>query len=183
MQSQRAVARKSSAVSVTALTTLVFLLAGCSEEGQKRDYTVPDSLCGTVIDSEALASILPGGRKITVRDRSYSGSNGCEVIVDNKLIVTATQTWMEEGRTTAFIAARQSLDTLDKTAENGRFVYSGNEAFGKTRDCVDTEYKQELYTVIQADGAEHRDAEAMKRLIVSFTEAVEKSADCKAGAE
>ncbi|MFC4507941.1 MULTISPECIES: hypothetical protein [Streptomyces] len=183
MKSHRSTSRNSSTVSAAALTTLVFLVTGCSDDGEKREYTVPDTLCGTAVDSEALAPFLPGGNKITVRDRSYSGSRGCEVIVDDKLIVTTSQMWMEENRTTSFVAARQSLDTLDKSAEDGRFVYSGNEAFGKTLDCVDTKYKQELYTVIQADGTKNRDAEAMKRLILSFTESVEESAECTAGAQ
>lgn len=61
-------------------------------------------------------------------------------------------------------------------------MYSGFEAFGKTRGCVDTRYKQELYTVVQAEGSKHRDAEAMKHLILAFTGEIEKSAECTAGA-
>lgn len=183
MNSHRTAARKSGAVSATTLTLLVVLLAGCGDEGQKREYAVPDTLCGTAVDTDALSPFLPAGKEITVRDRSYSGSKGCEVVVDDKLVMTTTQLWMQEGTTTSLVAARQSLDDPDRSAGNGRFVYSGYEAFGKTRTCVDTEYKQELYTVIQAEGSERRDSEGMKRLIMSFTDEVEKSADCKAGAE
>ncbi|MFH0172896.1 hypothetical protein [Streptomyces cacaoi] len=185
-ESHRATARKVHRVhrvSVTALTSLVILLAGCSSDGQEREYAVPGTLCGTAVETDALSPFLPAGREITVKDRSYSGSKGCEVIVDDKLIMTTTQMWTDEGTTTALFAAQQSLDTPDKSTEDGRFVYSGFEAFGKTRGCVDTKYKQELYTVIQAEGSKHRDAEAMKRLILSFTGSVEKSAECKAGAE
>ncbi|QJT04512.1 hypothetical protein G9272_32930 [Streptomyces asoensis] len=185
-ESHRATARKVHRVhrvSVTVLTSLVILLAGCSSDGREREYAVPGTLCGTAVETDALSPFLPAGREITVKDRSYSGSKGCEVIVDNKLIVTTTQIWMQEGTTTAFVAARQSLDDPDHTAENGRFVYSSYEAFGKTRTCVDTKYKQELFTVIRAEGSKHGDAEAMKRLILSFTGSVEKSAECKAGAE
>ncbi|WP_405627142.1 hypothetical protein OG933_12895 [Streptomyces sp. NBC_00016] len=183
MKSHRPTARKSSTVSIAALTILVFLLAGCGEEEQKREYAVPGTLCGTTVDRDDLAPFLPAGRKITVKERSYSGSKGCQVIVDDKLIMTTTQMWMEEGTTTALFAARQSFDTPDKSTENGRFVYSGFEAFGKTRGCVDTRYKQELYTVVQAEGSRHRDAEAMKHLILAFTGEIEKSAECTAGAE
>ncbi|GAB7104860.1 hypothetical protein JCM4814A_31740 [Streptomyces phaeofaciens JCM 4814] len=181
MKTHRTIARKSSAAWATILAA-AFLLVACSGEEQKREYALPDTLCGTAVDRDALAPFLPTGSKIAVKDKSYSGSKGCQVVVDKKLIVTSAQMWMEEGRTTAFVAARQSLSTLDETAEDGRFVYSGNEAFGKTRGCVDTKYKQELYTVIQAEGSEYKDAKAMKRLIISFTEAVEKSAECTAGA-
>ncbi|MFF0596658.1 hypothetical protein [Streptomyces antibioticus] len=161
---------------------IVPLLAGCGEGGPERAYVVPDALCGTAVDGDALASFLPGGREIAVKEKSSSGHERCQVIVDGKLIVTTGQMWAEAGRTTAFTAARQSIGALDEAAEGGRFVYSGNEAFGKTHGCVDAEYEQELYTVIQADGSKRRDADAMKRLIVSFTEAVEESAVCTAGA-
>ncbi|MGW6927182.1 hypothetical protein ACWGA9_38965 [Streptomyces sp. NPDC054950] len=183
MKSHRTTARKSSAVSVAALTILVFPVAGCGEEEQKREYAIPGTLCGTTVDRDDLTPFLPAGRKITVKETSYSGSNGCQVIVDDKLIMTTTQMWMEEGTTTALFAARQSLDTPDKSTENGRFVYSGFEAFGKTRDCVDTKYQQALYTVIQAEGSKHRDPEAMKHLILAFTGEIEKSAECTTGAE
>ncbi|MFJ9716345.1 hypothetical protein ACIRPQ_10450 [Streptomyces sp. NPDC101213] len=164
------------------LTTLTLLITGCGDEEQNRDYAIPHTLCGTAVDSDDLALFLPAGQKITVKDRSYPGSKGCQVIVDGVLIVTTVQMWIEEGKTTAFVAARQSFDTPDRSADSGRFRYSGHEAFGKTRDCLDTKYRQELYAVIQASGSKYRDPEAMKRLIVSFTKEVEESDECTAGA-
>ncbi|WP_051858481.1 hypothetical protein [Streptomyces cellulosae] len=131
---------------------------------------------------EALTPFLPAGHKITVKDNSYSGTKGCQVIVDNKLILTTSQMWRAEGKTTAYTAARESLEALDHSADGGRFRYSDYEAFGKTRNCVDTKYKQELYTTIQAEGSKYRDTEAMKRLIVSFTKEVEGSVECTASA-
>ncbi|GAA4963265.1 hypothetical protein GCM10023238_33360 [Streptomyces heliomycini] len=71
---------------------------------------------------------------------------------------------------------------MEETADDGRYVYSDWQAFGKTEDCVDEKYEQELYTGIQAYGSDHRDADAMKRLIVSFTKEVEKSDECDEGA-
>ncbi|MFF3207299.1 hypothetical protein [Streptomyces sp. NPDC002962] len=183
MKSDRTTVRKSGTVCIAALTILAFLQTGCSEEDQKREYAVPGTLCGAAVDRDDLAPFLPAGRKIVVKGRFYSGSKGCEVIVDGKLIMTTTQMWMGEGTTTALFAARQSLDSPDKSTEDGRFVYSGFEAFGKTRSCVDTRYKQELFTIIQAEGSTYREAEAMRRLILAFTGEIEKSAECTAGAE
>ncbi|MFD5838348.1 hypothetical protein ACFWHV_33070 [Streptomyces collinus] len=164
------------------LTTLTLALTGCGGDEQQREYTIPSTLCGTAVDRDTLAPFLPPGHKITVKDKSYSGAKGCQVTVDNKLIFTTNQLWLEEGNTTAFVAARQSLDIPGHSAESGRFRYSGYEAFGKTRGCVDTKYKQELYATMQASGSKHRDAEAMKRLIISYTKEVEKSPECTAGA-
>ncbi|MEW2809805.1 hypothetical protein AB0929_22270 [Streptomyces massasporeus] len=182
MKPVRTMFRKYNLISVATLTTLIFTLAGCGGDEKKREYTVPNNLCGISVDSDTLAPFLPPGRKITVQDKSYSGAKGCQVTVDNKLIFITNQVWLEEGRTTAFVAARQSLDRTSHSAESGRFRYSEYEAFGKTRACIDTKYKQELYTIMQASGSKHRDAEAMKRLIISYTKGVEKSAECTAGA-
>ncbi|MFF8230765.1 hypothetical protein [Streptomyces caelestis] len=182
MKPDRTTSRKSSLISAAALTALAFALTGCGGDDQQREYAIPSTLCGTAVDSDTLAPFLPSGHKITVRNKSYSGTKGCQVIVDNKLIFTTTQVWLEEGSTTAFVAARQSLDMPSHSAEAGRFRYSGYEAFGKTRGCVDAKYKQELYTIMQASGSKHRDTEAMKRLIISYTKGVEKSDECTAGA-
>jgi len=169
-------------VAAAAFVTLLSMIAisGCSE-AEKREYATPRSLCGTAIDTDEIAPFLPSGRNITVRDDSYTAIKGCEVIVDKKLVISTTQAWLEKGRTTAYFAAGQTLDTPKNSVNEGRFRYSGNEAFGKTQGCVDTRYKQELYTAVQAQGSDHRDADAMKRLIISYTKEVEKSAECTAG--
>ncbi|MFF4660202.1 hypothetical protein [Streptomyces sp. NPDC001381] len=176
-------AKYRAAAAITLATALATLLIGCAGEEEKREYAVPSNLCGITVNSEDLAPFLPAGKDISVRDKSYAGAKGCQVAVDKKLILTTAQTWLEEGRTTAYFAARQSFDTPEQSADEGRFRYSGNQAFGKTQKCVDAKYKQELYTAIQAEGSEHKDAQAMKRLIVVYTEEVEDSAECKAGAE
>ncbi|MFF8322462.1 hypothetical protein ACF06V_35590 [Streptomyces bobili] len=167
---------------VGGLAALVLLLAACGNDDQKRDYAIPHALCDMTVDSEALARILPGGHEIIAKDRSYPGTKGCQVIVDGVLIVTAVQMWVEEGRTAASVAADQSFGTLDRSAKEGRYQYSGHEAYGKTQGCVDTKYKQELYAVIQAPSSKRSDLDAMKRLIVSFTKSVEESAECTSGA-
>ncbi|WP_151772437.1 hypothetical protein [Streptomyces abyssomicinicus] len=102
--------------------------------------------------------------------------------MDGKLAVRTVQKWWQGGRDTAYYLRSQTLDRVEETAEEGRFVYSGWQGFGRTEDCVDAKYEQELYTGIQAYGSDHRDAEAVKRLIVSFTAEVEKSEGCDARA-
>jgi hypothetical protein len=157
-------------------------LSGCSGDEAKREYAIPRTLCGIAIDSDDLTPFLPTGKKITVQGTSGGGINRCKVIVDGKIVATTTQAWLEDGRTTAYFATGQALDTLNHSADGDRFRYSGNEAFGKTRNCVDTKYEQELYAAVQISGSKHHDADAMKRLIISYTSQVEQSAECSAGA-
>jgi hypothetical protein len=158
-------------------------MSGCGGDEQKREYAVPRTLCGTKIDSATLTPFFPPGRKITVRNHSYTGIGvkGCQVVVDNNVVLSTTQAWLEKGKTTAYFAAGQTLQDPDRSASGGRFLYSGNQSFGKTQGCVDAKYQEELYTAVQAEGSKHKDADAMKRVIVSYTDTVEKSAECTAG--
>lgn len=124
---------------------------------------------------------MPTGKEISIKEKSYSGVKNCEVVVDDKPIVATTLAWLEEGKTTAYFSAGQGLEAPEHSAEAGRFRFSDSKAFGKTQDCVDRRHKQELYTAVQAQGSEHRDADAMKRLIASFTKEIEASETCTAG--
>ncbi|CAL9293750.1 hypothetical protein ABZ568_32365 [Streptomyces olindensis] len=166
---------------VAAISVLAAAMSACDSNESARDYAVPKKLCGVAVDAGDLEPFLPNGKGITVRDKSGGGTKVCEVVVDNKLALRATQAWVEEGKTTAYFASSQSLKAPEHSAEEERFRYSGNEAFGKTDGCVDERHGQELYTAVQAQGSDHSDAEAMKRLITAYTSEVEASAACKAG--
>ncbi|MEV5551765.1 hypothetical protein AB0L35_37510 [Streptomyces sp. NPDC052309] len=158
-------------------------VAGCSSEKPERDYAVPDDLCGTPVSAKELTPFLPAGKQIKVSEEDHAGTKICNVVVDGTLVLTATQAWVAQGKTTAYFLAGQTLEEIKHSADSGRFRFSGNESFGKTRNCTDRRYKQELYVALQAQGSEHSDADAMKRLITSYTERVEESAACTAGSQ
>ncbi|MEU6808720.1 hypothetical protein ABZ920_06865 [Streptomyces sp. NPDC046831] len=166
------------AVAVAVLAVLVPMVTGCGADEETRDYSVPDTLCGTQVDTKELTPFLPPGKKLSVKPRVTASATWCDVSVDGKLAVRTVQKWWQGGRDTAYFVRSQTLDRVEKTADAGRYVYSGTQAFGKTEACVDEKYKQELYTGVQAYVSDHKDADAMKRLIVSFTKAVEKSDAC-----
>ncbi|WP_157877976.1 hypothetical protein [Streptomyces torulosus] len=154
------------------------MVSGCSGGESKREYKVPRALCGIAVDRSDLTAFLPVGKNISVTSDSGIDWRRCNVVVDNTSVVNVTQFWLEKGRTTAYFARGQTLDDPKESMEGGRFLYSGYEAFGKTKSCVDKKYGQELYTAVQAQGSKHRDADAMKRLILAYTREVEKSAAC-----
>ncbi|MFM9444502.1 hypothetical protein [Streptomyces acidiscabies] len=103
------------------------------------------------------------------------------MIIDNKVVATTVREWVAQGKVTSYFVSMQTLDAVDKSEEDGRYLYSGSQAFGKTRTCKDSRYKQELYTSIQFWDAKNEDADSMKRLIVDFTDKIEKMAECAAG--
>ncbi|MFJ5264638.1 hypothetical protein ACIQAC_29690 [Streptomyces sp. NPDC088387] len=113
-------------------------------------------------------------------DSDGSGIKSCDMVVDKTLAVTTTQAWIEEGKDTAYFAAGLTLEKLEHSDDDGQIRYTGNEAFGKTRTCVDK--KQELYVAVQAQGSKHRDSDAMKQLIEAYINEVQRSDECKDGA-
>ncbi|WP_432053822.1 hypothetical protein [Streptomyces sp. bgisy022] len=139
---------------------------------------MPSTLCGVRVDAEELTPFLPPGEKLTVTPQVRPSSTWCDLRVDGTLAVRTVQKWWQGGRDTAYFLRSQTLEEVTESAEKGRFVYSGTQGFGKTKRCVDEKYGQELYTGFQAYASDHEDAEAMKRLIVSFTERVERSDAC-----
>lgn len=161
------------------LAVLAATVTGCGADKETRDYSVPGTLCGIRFDTKELTPFLPPGKKLSVKPDVTPSATWCDVSVDGKLAVRTVQKWWQGGRDTAYFLRSQTLERVEKTADAGRYVYSDNQAFGKTKDCVDEKYKQELYTGVQAYGSDHEDADAMKRLIVSFTERVEKSDACE----
>ncbi|MFH9733495.1 hypothetical protein [Streptomyces sp. NPDC017260] len=166
-------------VTIIALT----LVTACSSQEQDRDYAVPDSLCGTSVNAEEITPFLPAGKSIEVTKEEHYATEICKVVVDETLILTATQAWVGQGKTTAYFASGQTLETPKLSAESGRYRFSGNEGFGKTRSCVDREHKQELYVALQFQGSKHSDSDAIEQLVTAYTEKVEDSSACTAGAQ
>jgi hypothetical protein len=169
--------RASSARAAFAVSILLLSLSGCSENEQEAKYSPPRFLCGIAVDTEALAKFLPAGKKVSTKATATSPqATRCSVSVDGKRIVYTAQEWWNNMSVLNF-AQGLTLDKLDHQTDDGRFAYSGNEAFGKTEGCHSSR-GQVLYTAVQAAGSKHSDAEAMKKLITTYTEAVEKSRAC-----
>lgn len=89
--------------------------------------------------------------------------------------------WLTSSSTAYFVGG-QADSRLDREAEGGRFLYSGWEAFGKTRRCTHRKLPgSHIFTAFQMRSSDHRDADAMRHLIIGYTNAVEDTAICKEG--
>jgi hypothetical protein len=159
---------------------LLFTLSACSSGEPEREYATPKSLCGITVDPEELTDFLPPGKKVsTTATSSPPKATRCTVSVDGKKIIYITQEWWNDMSVLEF-AQGMTLDELDGRTDDGRFAYTGNQAFGKTEDCrKKSEGDQVLYTAIQATGSKHKNADAMKKMIANYTAAVEKSNACR----
>ncbi|CAL9293117.1 hypothetical protein [Streptomyces sp. SudanB182_2057] len=160
-----------------AVSVLLLTLASCSEDEPEREYSLPRTACGTTIDAEALAKFLPPGKKVSTEVTVASAkATRCAVSVDGKRVVYTAQEWWNDMSVLQF-AKGLTLDKVGQQTEDGRFAYSGNQAFGKTEGCRNSR-DQILYTAVLATDSEHSDAAAMKQLITKYTEAVQRSGAC-----
>ncbi|MGZ0202927.1 hypothetical protein ACNFR7_22405 [Streptomyces sp. RM1] len=177
----RAILRPVAAVSAAA--ALLVALCGCGGTKEKREYAVPRALCGIPVDSKTLTPFLPGGRTLTTKQKLSDGWGvRCEVRVDSHLAAQTSLQWLADAPNTTYFVGGQANSKLDHRAEGGRFLYSGWEAFGETRNCTSKKLLgARLFTAFQMYSAEHRDANAMKHLITDYTNAAEKTDTCASG--
>lgn len=92
------------AASAVTLAT-VGVLVGCSTSDEGKNYDVPESLCGTSLDSGTIVELLPPGNKIDVQENNPVPSRKrCQVNVDGKAALRVSQEWWEEGDTVVDVA-------------------------------------------------------------------------------
>ncbi|WP_159052395.1 hypothetical protein [Streptomyces longwoodensis] len=175
-------ARRRRLSAVAGAAVFLVALSACTgdQTEAEKDYVAPQSACGAPINAKALSGFLPSGKKVTVEATSQTGAaSKCAISVDGKLVVQTSWEWWNDMATFEF-ARGMTLDDPDKRTDDGRYLYSGYQAFGKATECEGGQRKdQVLFTAIQAVGTRHRDDTAMKQLIIDYTQAVEKSPMCR----
>ncbi|MFD6798411.1 hypothetical protein [Streptomyces cyaneofuscatus] len=171
------------AVSLSAVVALASTLSACSgDEPPKKAYTVPSSLCGITVDSALVKAALPGGDSLTSATvKPNGGTVRCNLSVDGKEALSLAHTWWTQGQTTATVAQGYA-DTDDGTlSDDLRFVHTGKAGVGKTvSSCkVSRQPDQDLYTVVQTRDSGVDDPDAIEKLLIAYTKAVEGSAACR----
>lgn len=164
---------------ITTGATLLLTLSACSGDQERRDYKIPRSLCGTEIDTAKFSAFLPSGEELTTKASTPTpNAKKCAVSVDGELIAQTSQEWWDNMSVQEF-ARGLTLDAQENQSKDGKYVYSGDQAFGKTTGCTSSKHpSQVLYTAIQFPGSEHRDADSMKEMITAYTKSVQESSSC-----
>ncbi|MER6021941.1 hypothetical protein [Streptomyces anulatus] len=170
-------------VSVSAAVALAATLSACSGDAPpKKAYTVPPSLCGTTVDPAQVKAVLPGGDSLTTATQKPNGGTiRCNLSVDGKLVLSLAQAWWSEGHTTAAVSQAYPGTDDGKLSDDLRFVHTGTAGVGKTvPSCKASEHpEQDLYITVETRDSGVDDPDAIEKLLVAYTKAVEGTAACK----
>lgn len=166
-------------VALTAAVVLGTALSGCSQE-EKREYALPESLCGAPVQPELLDSLLPPGKKVSARTQTPNGgTRRCSVTVDDKVALVAGQIWWDKDEGVSDVAAAHAKVSPGTVTGSGKYLYSGTGAVGRTEGCETSEHPgQALFATLQLYASGRSDKAAMKSLIADYTTSVEKSGAC-----
>ncbi|MFC9915157.1 hypothetical protein [Streptomyces sp. NPDC127197] len=166
----------------SALLAVFSMLVGCSGSGEKKEFQVPNALCGVAVDRNVVSELLPPGKQIEVEEKHpVHRRTECQVNVDGKAALIASQEWWEDSDSIVDVAASvPQLESAKLTDESNTYIHSGTGAVMKTKDCASPDHPDHtMYTALEvhADGVDN--ADATKRLITAYTQAIEDSDTCR----
>lgn len=171
------------AVSLSAAVALAVTLSACSGDGPpEKAYTVPASLCGITVEPALVEDVLPGGDSLTTATvKPNGGTVRCNLSVDGKEALSLAQAWWSRGQTTATVSGGYAHTDNGTLSEDERFVYTGRAGVGQTvSSCeVSEQPEQDLYIVVETRDTGIDDPEAIQKLLVAYTKAVEGSPACR----
>ncbi|MCT6776450.1 hypothetical protein LXH09_07445 [Streptomyces sp. CS7] len=170
------------ATSLTAAVALAATLSACSgDEPPKKAYTVPTSLCGITVNPALVKDVLPGGDSLTTATvKPNGGTVRCNLSVDGKEALSLAQAWWGDRDSATGVAQAYAHTDNGTLSEDERFVYTGRAGVGQTvSSCEVSEHpEQDLYIVVETRDTGIDDPEAIEKLLVAYTKAVEGSAAC-----
>ncbi|MFH9263909.1 hypothetical protein ACH4KN_06535 [Streptomyces sp. NPDC017546] len=169
-------------VSLSAAVALTVTLSACSgDDPPKKAYTVPASLCGIPVDPALVKAALPGGDTLSSTTSKPNGGTGrCNLSVDGKEALSLAQAWWGDGDNAAGVSQGYAETDDGTLSEDERFVFTGKAGVGKTiSSCEMSEHpEQDLYTVVQTRDSGVDDPDAIEKLLIAYTKAVEGSDAC-----
>ncbi|WP_328726322.1 hypothetical protein [Streptomyces sp. NBC_00259] len=158
-------------------------LTGCSEETQNaKKYSAPNSLCGMGVKPASLTPFLPGGSSLSSAEEApVKGTKQCEIRVDGKPALVASQEWREKGARITAVA----LDTkhIDMAAyeTTGSYLYEAGGAVARVEPCQDPSFKGDMFAIIEVRSPDLGTTDAMKQLITEYAKSVRESEACSSG--
>ncbi|MEU9402660.1 hypothetical protein [Streptomyces sp. NPDC048242] len=167
---------------VGALLLAMVGVAGCSSHGAKAEFTVPKSLCGVSVPSQSLSRLLPAdGARISVRKEGgpERGWTLCQVKVDGKTVMEASQEWIVAGDTARNILGHRLTIWQQKSADGGSVVYAAEGGASLIMCRGKGVQKEDVSTLIDVLKPGRPDEAAMGQIIRGYTKSLKAQNPCQ----
>ncbi|WP_146252179.1 hypothetical protein [Streptomyces carminius] len=158
-------------------TVLLLALTGCTEgEEEKREYSIPESLCGVNIDTDLTEPFMPPGKRIHQEEENSLIIWSCDISVDGEDVFRISRDSWEPGWSTRRFAVRHAYVKPEHESEDKSYVYSDNGAVATVR-CTEQGGDRDLFLAAKAD-ENSADEKAMEKLITAYREEFLKNDPC-----
>ncbi|MYQ45499.1 hypothetical protein GTW40_10575 [Streptomyces sp. SID4985] len=178
--------RSSYALGVGALLLAVLGSGGCSSAEAKQEFTVPTSLCGVSVPSEALSRLLPAsGKRVSVQQQGAWDKESplCEVTVDKHIVLVVSTEWVTAGWSAQHVLVERLGLWQQKSADGGAVVYSDRAAASVVK-CQDAGVKKfDVSTFIKVLEPGRRDEKAMGQLMRGYNNSLKPQSLCNPTSE
>ncbi|HZG05123.1 MAG TPA: hypothetical protein VE546_16395 [Streptomyces sp.] len=160
------------------MPVLLLSLTGCGEgEKEKREYPIPESLCGVDIDTSLIEPFMPPGKRIyQTEDEAGTIIWSCEVSVDGEDVFRISRDRWEPGWSTRRFAVRHAYVEPEHEATDKSYVYSDRGAVATVR-CTEQGGDRDLFLVAKAE-ENSADEKAMEKFITAYREQFLKGDPC-----
>ncbi|MEU9545792.1 hypothetical protein [Streptomyces mirabilis] len=156
-------------------------VAGCSTEKPSREFTVPKTLCGVSVPTDALSHLLPAsGRNLTAEaEGSTDDVQLCKVNVDDVMVLALSRERINAGDSAQHILLSQLSIARPKSAQDGTIAYADEAAVSLVK-CRGADVEEEdISTLVNVLKPARPNESAMKSLISGYTAALNKQEPCK----
>ncbi|MEU0443359.1 hypothetical protein ABZ202_27105 [Streptomyces sp. NPDC006186] len=156
-------------------------VAGCSSDEPKREFTVPEALCGVAVPADALGRLLPAsGKELKVeQDGGYvEGTGLCAVWVDSDQVMLVSNERIPAQRSAYGVMFRRAHVSGHESDQDKDIVYTASVSLSLVK-CRGTGVQEEdISTFIETFKPGRPDESAMKELMTGYKAALEKQQPC-----
>ncbi|MDX2694023.1 hypothetical protein [Streptomyces ipomoeae] len=133
------------------------------------------------MDQDLLSEFLPAGKEIDVKEKSPAlGIKRCQVTVDGKLALIASQEWWDQGDSIVDVARAYPQLESARLGEGDTYLNSANGGVGWVESCARADYPEKfLYAAVQIYTRDMEDEPSMKKFITAYAKAVGRSSECQ----
>lgn len=153
-------------------------VSGCGTEEKKREYPIPESLCGLKAGAELVEPFMPPGKRVRlVEEGDDIVIWSCDVSVDGEDVFQITREWWEPGWSARRFAPSQAYVKPEHEAADKSYVYSDRGAVTAVR-CTEQGKKWDVFLVARVRNTGVSNAEAMEKFITAYREEFLRSDPC-----